>query len=206
MDSPQKSYKKVPLSVKIIVLVVLVLAVFALWLFKNLPKDSFAASSGLLDSSCTTQPPGGTAASSITSSAQNSPDFALTVTAALDLEQLKSHKLPILIEFGSDGCDPCRQMAPIIEALNKELQGRAIVKFVDVWANPEYAEGYPLTVIPTQLFIDAEGKPYTPKEDRGLGLKLYQTKATGEHVFTTHEGIISKEDLLAILTEMGMQE
>lgn len=168
------------LAVKIFIPVLIVLVIAGIWVFKKSQNDNL----------------------------QNdvNPDFALNTSQALDLEKLKSYKLPILIEFGSDSCPACREMAPIIKALNKELQGKAIIKYVDIWKYPAFADGYPLTVIPTQLFINSEGNPYKPENPDSYDFKYYSTKDTNEHVFTTHEGIISKNKLLEILKEMGMQE
>jgi thioredoxin 1 len=132
-------------------------------------------------------------------------DLTLNVTEKLDLQKLKSYNVPIIIEFGSDSCIPCKQMAPIIEALNEELQGKAIIKFVDVWENQSFADGYPISVIPTQIFIDANGKPYNPKDPDALQMKLYSDQNTNQHTFTAHEGTITKEQLLTILKEMGMK-
>jgi thioredoxin 1 len=36
-------------------------------------------------------------------------------------------------------------------------------------------------------------------------MNLYTSKDTGEHIFTTHEGLIKKDELLRILGEMGMK-
>ena len=96
-------------------------------------------------------------------------------------------------------------MAPVLQELNRELQGKAIIKFVDVWKYQALAQGYPISVIPTQIFIDAEGKPYTPKDAEGKNMKLYSLKDTNEHVFTAHEGAMTKEELLEVLEEMGIQ-
>ena len=54
------------------------------------------------------------------------PDFALHATE-INLEKLKSYGLPIMIDFGSDSCPPCREMAPILREVNAEYQGRVIV-------------------------------------------------------------------------------
>ena len=132
-------------------------------------------------------------------------DFELE-TSELDLEQLKSYGLPIIIDFGSDSCDACKDMAPVLQELNTELRGKVIVKFVDVWKYPKLAEGYPISVIPTQLFFDKDGKPYAPSNPEGTGMTLYQTKDTNEHVFTAHEGGMTKDQLLDALSEMGMEE
>lgn len=134
----------------------------------------------------------------------DNPDFALNVTDTLDLEKLKSYGLPILIDFGADYCEPCRQLAPIIEELNSELQGKAIVRYVDTSVYPEIAQNYPVSVIPTQIFINADGTPYNPESSVAQMIR-YTLKTTGEHVYTAHEGVLSKEDLLAVLTDMGMK-
>ena len=133
------------------------------------------------------------------------PDFVLEATE-IDLEQLKSYGLPIIIDFGADSCDPCKEMAPVLEELNAELRGKAIVKFVDVWKYPEAAKGYPLSLIPTQMFFDKDGKPYTPSDPAGLGMTMYETNDTKEHIFTMHEGGMTKEQLLFVLKEMGLEE
>ncbi len=93
----------------------------------------------------------------------------------------------------------------MLRQLNEELRGEAIVKFVDVWKYPSLVEGYPVSVIPTQVFIDSNGKPYMPKDPDSLGLKMYSTKDTNEHVFTTHEGGLTRDQLLWVLEEMGLE-
>jgi len=176
--------KKRSLILKIVVPVLIVVVIVGLYVIKNLPKESEKQQEII----------------------NQNPDFALTVTEPLDMDALKAYGLPILIEFGSESCPPCQQMVPVIEALNEELQGKAIIKYMDVWETPDWAEGYPLTVIPTQLFIDSKGNPYNPADPDVMDMLLYSMKDTGEHVYTTHEGIISKDDLLIVLKEMGMQE
>lgn len=133
------------------------------------------------------------------------PDFVLEATE-IDMEQLKSYGLPIIIDFGADSCDPCKEMAPVLKELNEELRGKAIIKFVDVRKYPEAAKGYPLSLIPTQMFFDKDGKPYTPSDPAGLGMTMYQSEKTNEHVFTMHEGGMTKEQLLDVLIEMGLEE
>ena len=171
--------------VRILVPAIIVLAVAGIWFVKNAtgPSEPDLAVAG------------------------GNPDFALNITGELDLEQLKSYGLPILIEFGADECAPCKEMAPIIEALNTELQGRAIVRFADVWKEPGLAKDLPITVIPTQLFIDSSGKPFMPGDAQQLGLdfNIFEDGTTREHAFTTHEGAISREKLVAVLEEMGMK-
>lgn len=135
----------------------------------------------------------------------DNPDFDLHVTQKIELEKLKSYGLPIIIDFGADSCVPCKEMAPVLKELNEELQGRAIVKFVDVWKYENLAKGYPINLIPTQIFIDAKGKPYQPKDPNAMQMRRYLARDTGELAFTTHEGGLTKDQLLVILGEMGLK-
>lgn len=164
----------------IIVIGIVLIAVATVWVVKNTLDDK-------------TAPKGG------------NPDFALAVTKPLDFQQLKSYGVPIIIDFGADYCQPCREFAPIVEALNEELQGKAIIRYVDVETYPKAAEGFPLSVIPTQIFIDSAGNPYKPKDTSAIPMKMYSNKDTGAPTFTVHEGGLTKTELLAILKEMGMK-
>ncbi len=168
------------LSIKIIIPLLIVAVIVAIWFVKNNDKLP-----------------------EITS---DNPDFALHVTEEIDLKKLKSYGLPIMIDFGANSCIPCKEMAPVLEKLNKELQGKAIIKFVDVWKYPELAQNYPISVIPTQVFFDKEGNPYTPSDPQVFQMNMYSLRDTNEHVFTTHEGGMIEEMILAVLKEMGLEE
>ena len=130
---------------------------------------------------------------------------ALHVTSPLDLDTLRSSGLPIIVDYGADSCIPCKEMAPVLEELHKTLAGKAIILFVDVWKYRNLSQGIPIQVIPTQIFFDATGKPFSPAEELGIPFNLYTRKDTGEHIFTTHEGGLDKARMLAILKAMGMQ-
>ncbi len=133
-------------------------------------------------------------------------DFDLNAQS-IDLETLYTHELPIIIDFGADECVPCVEMAPVLQTLNANLQGQAIIKFVDVWKNPDAADGFPLQVIPTQVIINADGTPYLPSEELAeeIGFTMYERKQTGEHVYTVHQGGLTEEQMLAILADMGVE-
>ena len=63
-----------------------------------------------------------------------------------------------MVDVGADRCIPCKMMAPIIEDVREEYEGRAVVAFVDVWKYPQRAEPFKVRVIPTQIFYDATGR------------------------------------------------
>lgn len=178
------------LVIKIIIPILIIFIISGIWFFKNDDKQK------LLDTDISI---------SETDVVAN-PDFDLNVTEVLDLEQLKSYNLPIIIDFGADSCIPCKEMAPVLAKLNEELRGKAIIKFVDVWKYQEFAQDYPITVIPTQIFFDKDGKPFNPSDPESIQINMYSLKDTNEHVFTTHEGGLTEEMILSILKEMGIEE
>lgn len=60
---------------------------------------------------------------------------------------------PALVDFWATWCGPCLTLAPIIDELSKEYEGKAIVGKVDVDKNQEVAAKYGIRNIPTILFF-----------------------------------------------------
>ncbi|VAX28996.1 hypothetical protein MNBD_IGNAVI01-3084 [hydrothermal vent metagenome] len=66
------------------------------------------------------------------------------------------------IELGSVNCIPCKQMQPVMRAVEKKYGDQINVIFYDVW-QPEqkhYAMEYKIKLIPTQVFLDENGKEF----------------------------------------------
>lgn len=189
MSDTNTTKSKKSIAIKIIILVILICSVLGIWIAKNLVENSTPKKNDNADKTVETA----------------NPDFALNITKKIDMEKLKSYGVPIIIDFGAESCIPCKEMAPVLKALNKELQGKAIIRFVDVWKYQSFADGYPISLIPTQIFIDANGKPYTPKDPDVLKMKLFSEGDPKEHLFTAHEGGMTKEQLMSALKEMGME-
>jgi thioredoxin 1 len=78
-----------------------------------------------------------------------------------------------LVDFYADWCGPCRMITPIMEELNKEYSGKALIAKVDVDACQNTALKYNVTSIPTViLFVDGqEAKRVVGVRDK----KTYQT-------------------------------
>jgi thioredoxin 1 len=183
---------------KILILAVILIAIAAIWFVKNgdATKDATvpnAESTQAVESG-----------KAVTSEDQDA-DFALEAEA-IDLATLLAYQLPIIIDFGSDSCIPCQEMAPVLKSANEDYQGKAIIKFVDVWKYTDAANNFPVQVIPTQVFFNADGTPYVPNDDLGIEFGFYSTKDTQEHVFTVHQGGLTAEQMSKILADMGAGE
>ncbi len=88
------------------------------------------------------------------------------------------------IELGSVNCIPCRAMVPVMEQIENELGDQVEVVFHDVWTDEgrPYAQTHGIRVIPTQVFLDRNGKE-----------------------FYRHEGYFPAEELYPILQQGGVK-
>ena len=68
-------------------------------------------------------------------------------------------KVPAVIDFYADWCGPCRRVAPIMEKLAEEYEGRLVVYKINVDQEKELATAFQAKSIPMVLFIPLEGQP-----------------------------------------------
>ena len=88
------------------------------------------------------------------------------------------------IELGSVNCVPCKLMKPIMDEIEAEYSDQVKVIFHDVWTpkGKEDSKKYKIKLIPTQVFLDKEGKE-----------------------FFRHEGFFPKEELVKIFKQKGVK-
>ena len=101
-----------------------------------------------------------------------------TVITSENFETLKNGSQPLVVDFWATWCGPCRMIAPIVEELAKEYDGKIAVGKCDVEENDELAAEYGIRNIPTILFIK-----------------------NGEVVDRT-VGVVSKQDIVARIEKM----
>jgi thioredoxin 1 len=89
--------------------------------------------------------------------------------------------MPRLVELGGSRCMVCQQMKPIIDELRRDYTGHFRVETVDVFEDRETADRFGVRVIPTQIFIDSQGK------------ELFR-----------HEGFMAREAILAMWKRLGV--
>ncbi len=100
--------------------------------------------------------------------------------------QDKNKKLPVVtfIELGSINCIPCKMMQPVMKQIEEKYKERVKIIFYDVRTEEDYpmAQKYKIRVIPTQVFLDKNGKE-----------------------FFRHEGYFPFEEIEKILKEQGIK-
>jgi thioredoxin 1 len=102
--------------------------------------------------------------------------------AASDVE-IPAKGMPTMIDIGAKSCIPCKMMAPIMEELEVEYKGKALIAFIDVREDMDQARKYNIRAIPTQIFYDTQGREQW-----------------------RHEGFLGKEVIVAKLRELGVKE
>lgn len=188
--------KKKSLFIQILVPVLIAAVIGGMWLVKNQQRTS--------DESATAQP---SKAEKDSPEERKDADFGLRQTEAIDFEKMAAYGIPMIVDYGADSCIPCKEMAPVLEKANEEFRGKAFIKFINVWDDPDAANNVPVQVTPTQVLVNADGTPFVPSEGLASQIEflMYSHRETGEHVFTVHQGGLTEEQMRMILKEMGVE-
>jgi thioredoxin 1 len=68
-------------------------------------------------------------------------------------------ELPCLIDFYADWCGPCKMVAPILEELQLEYEGKVNIYKIDTEAEQNLAAMFGIQSIPSLLFVPKDGQP-----------------------------------------------
>ena len=111
--------------------------------------------------------------------------LALSADCRNALAQTPSDAVKVtFVEIGSVNCIPCKAMQPIMKAVEEEYKGQVKIAFHDVWTPKGKADAmkYNIRVIPTQVFLDKNGKEYF-----------------------RHEGYFPKADVVRVIKKQGVK-
>ncbi len=88
------------------------------------------------------------------------------------------------VELGSVRCIPCQKMQPVMKSIEEKYVGQVKVVFHDVWTpqGKPFASQYKVEAIPTQVFLDENGKEYA-----------------------RHVGYFPEEELVKVLKQKGVK-
>ena len=67
--------------------------------------------------------------------------------------------VPAIIDFYADWCGPCKSVAPVLEELSEEYEGKLVIYKIDTEAEVELSSAFGIQSIPTFLFIPLSGNP-----------------------------------------------
>lgn len=104
-------------------------------------------------------------------------------------------ELPVLVEFGAEWCGPCKVVAPELEALSHELQGKAKIVSVDIDRSPLLARELGVQSVPTFVLFH-QGRPVTGKVG---AMRKAQLRELLEPVLPRAAGALKPDEVAALL-------
>lgn len=80
------------------------------------------------------------------------------VTSGNFRQEVLESDLPVVVDFHADWCRPCHAVAPVVEMLSREWEGKVRFVKLDIDRNPDVARAYRVSSIPAILLFE-EGRP-----------------------------------------------
>jgi len=93
----------------------------------------------------------------VTTKETDVPSAVLTLTEMTFDEEVRVSPVPVIVEFWAQWCPPCKVMAPMLDSLATDLEGRLRVGKINVDEHPDLAARYDVVSVPTFL-VFTEGE------------------------------------------------
>jgi thioredoxin 1 len=110
-------------------------------------------------------------------------------------QEVLTSELPVLLEFSAEWCGPCKQMAPDLLALARELEGKAKVVTLDIDKSPNIPRQMGVQSVPTFVVFHG-GRPVGGKVG---AMRKPELRALLEPYLPRAEGAIRPEELVQLL-------
>jgi thioredoxin len=104
-------------------------------------------------------------------------------------------ELPVLLEFSAEWCGPCKQMAPDLQALARELEGKAKVVMLDIDKSPNIPRQMGVQSVPTFVVFHG-GRPVGGKVG---AMRKAELRGLLEPFLPRAEGAIRPEELVQLM-------
>ncbi len=110
-------------------------------------------------------------------------------------QEVLMSELPVLLEFSAEWCGPCKQMAPDLMALARELEGKAKVVTLDIDKSPNIPKQMGVQSVPTFVVFQG-GRPVGGKVG---AMRKAELRAMLDPFLPRAEGAIRPEELVQLL-------
>jgi thioredoxin len=110
-------------------------------------------------------------------------------------QEVLMSELPVLLEFSAEWCGPCKQVAPDLQALARELEGKAKIVTLDIDKSPSIPRQMGVQSVPT-FVVFQNGRPVGGKVG---ALRKAELRSMLEPFLPRAEGAIRPEELVELL-------
>ncbi|KGF09018.1 hypothetical protein HMPREF1635_05790 [Clostridiales bacterium S5-A14a] len=182
--------------ISIILIIVVVGILFGLYTYKNLNKSS-------------------TDTNKVSSEAQNSSEGSssskdggnsnntIETDKPIDYNAIFKEGKPLILVFGSEDCDACHKLKPVLQALSDKYDGEIYIKYVDIVKHPDSYDNYKFQYIPSLIFFKNDGTPYIPPKEYIDEYDFEVPKDdSGKVKYTLHQGVLPKDILENMIQEL----
>lgn len=185
--------KKKMFFIRISVISVILLVIGGLFIFKSISNKNLVSENNK-----------GTDSGNSTSIGEITP----LKISEVDLDKIKSYKMPFVIDFGSDQCI-CHvgRWHQFLKHWMRNGKEKLLFSLLMFGNTTQLQMAFHFQLFQRSFSTTGDGTPYVPSESiqNNMEFTMYSDKSTGKHSFTAHQGGITEAQMRQIFAEMGMK-